>query len=151
MLQGKRPKIAKGSEEKFESHFAANLASNQKNKLFGFQTLQYTVSEACGTVDIKVLNKTGNECSIGIRTVDKGAKAGKDYVAIPKSDQIVRFNKGEASRIVSINIIDDEQWNEDREFYVELWSPETKQALFEVDCKTVVLIIDDDKPGNLAF
>ena len=36
MLQGKRPKIAKGSEERYESNFASNLATNQKNELFGF-------------------------------------------------------------------------------------------------------------------
>jgi len=42
------------------------------------------VSEACGTVDIKVLNKTGEEMSIGVRTKESGAKENKDYYSIPK-------------------------------------------------------------------
>jgi len=70
MLQGKRPKIDKGSDEKFESNFASGLSKDQRNEYFGFQTLQYTVSEACGNVDIKVLNKTGAKNTIGIRTKD---------------------------------------------------------------------------------
>jgi len=42
------------------------------------------VSEACGTVDIKVLNKTGEEMSIGVRTKEIGAKEDKDFYAIAK-------------------------------------------------------------------
>jgi hypothetical protein len=50
-----------------------------------------------------------------------------------------------------VRIIDDEQWNEDREFVVELFDVSNGSAIDAGDCRTIVLIIDDDKPGNLAF
>lgn len=56
-MTGKRPKIKKGEDFKQESNFATNLSSTVRNPLFGFHTLNYTVSEACKTVNLKVLNK----------------------------------------------------------------------------------------------
>lgn len=89
--------------------------------------------------------------SIGVRTKEIGAKEDKDFYAIAKDKQALHFRKNESHKIVKIEIIDDEQWNEDREFHVELYDLEFGNALPEIDCKTIVLIIDDDKPGNLAF
>lgn len=50
-----------------------------------------------------------------------------------------------------VEIIDDEQWNEDREFEVELFNPATNEAFDQRDTKACILIIDDDKPGHLTF
>jgi len=105
------------------------------------------VSEACHFVEIKVLNKSGQQSSIGVRTVEATAKPGKDYISM---DQKLEFKNGEEFRAVKIEIVDDEQWNEDREFQVELYEIGGK-ALQELDTRCNVLIIDDDKPGNLAF
>jgi len=59
--------------------------------------------------------------------------------------------EGEAERLIPVHIIDDEQWNEDREFMIELFDLETGNVIDAADCRSIVLIIDDDKPGNLAF
>jgi len=50
-----------------------------------------------------------------------------------------------------VEVIDDDQWNEDRDFLVELYNSATQEPFKERDCTTEVLIIDDDKPGNFAF
>lgn len=91
MLQGKRPKIKKGEIFKSETNFASRLHSNNRNPLFGFHTLSYTISEACKTVEIRVLNKSGGEGKVGIRTKDKTAKDKKDYVGIPEGSQLLNF------------------------------------------------------------
>lgn len=128
MLTGKRPKISKGEEFKNESNFASNLGEKMRHPTHGFHTLSYTVSEACKNVEVKVLNKSGSVSQIGIRTKDVSAKAGKDYHAIPEAEQKIVFNEKEEMRIVKISIIDDEQWNEDREFGIELFDLDNKNG-----------------------
>ena len=92
---------------------------------FGFHTLNYTVSEACKKIKIKILNKEGNASEVGVRTKDATAKAGKDYDAIPEANQKIEFKQGEAEKEILIQIIDDNQWNEDREFEIELFDSKT--------------------------
>lgn len=79
------------------------------------------------------------------------AKEGKDYKPIDADRQIITFKDKEEFQIIKVEIIDDEQWNDDREFAVELYNPENNQAFPDRDATTNILIIDDDKPGNLAF
>lgn len=47
--------------------------------------------------------------------------------------------------------MDDDAWEPDENFYVELYDPKTDAKLPGEDTKTTVTIIDDDKPGNLTF
>lgn len=61
------------------------------------------------------------------------------------------------SRPVIIN--DDDNWEPDEDFWVQLYEPsdpssvpiENAVPLIGADTKTIVTIIDDDKPGSLAF
>lgn len=90
---------------------------------------------------------------IGCRTIEvegdqKGnAKAGHDYDLY---DQPVAFD-GEASKKVEIGIIDDDEWEPDEDFYVELYDRDTSKRIQGDDAKTRVTILDDDKPGFLCF
>jgi len=54
---------------------------------------------------------------------------------------------------VSIKIVDDDNWEPDEDFYVELYDPESaaKERLPGEDTRTRITIIDDDRPGILAF
>lgn len=47
--------------------------------------------------------------------------------------------------------MDDDDWNPDKELALELYDPETKFKLTHKDTRTIVTIIDDDKPGFLSF
>jgi len=40
--------------------------------------------------------------------------------------------------------MDDEEWEPDEDFFVQLFDAETNQALPEEDCRCRVTIIDDD-------
>ena len=116
-----------------------------------FPCLHYSVSEGAGMLRVKIQNKSGNKFSVGVRTVDAEATSPKDYIAI---DQVIdfeggRFGKKEAE--VQIKIIDDENWEPDEDFFVELYDIATGQKLNGEDTRSRITIMDDDRPGMLAF
>lgn len=76
--------------------------------------------------------------------MDDQAKAGEDYQELI---QTLNFNDGEAFQVVEVFINDDENWEPDEDFWVQLFSPDTQQELRGADTRTRVTIIDDDKPG----
>ena len=60
------------------------------------------------------------DAKIGVRTreVPGGAKPGKDFTPI---DYAIDFSSGKEWADVDIEVIDDEQWEPDKEFKVELY------------------------------
>ena len=55
-----------------------------------------------------------------MRTRDDTAVSPKDYQAIQTE---IQFGKREIEKKIEIPIIDDEEWNPDLEFWVELFNP----------------------------
>lgn len=96
------------------------MKESYKNAQFGFECLHYAVSEGCGSLKIKVLNKTHGAASVSIRTKDGDAKANEDYVPLT-FDAKVPFKSGQTESEVIIKIIDDDEWEPDEDFYVELF------------------------------
>lgn len=82
-----------------------------------------------------------------MRTVDGDAKNNEDYIGI---DQVVNFKHGQQEAEVIVKILDDDDWEPDEDFYVELYDDESKRLSGE-DTRTRVTILDDDKPGVLVF
>ena len=148
ILSGKKKEIAKGEILKQEHAHAENIDDREKNPHFGFYCLHYSVSEASGTIKIKILNKTGKKGSVRVRTIDAEAIAGDDYEAI---DELLKFNEGEKEKYVSIKINDDDNWEPDEDFFVQLYDPASNIELTGIDSRTRVTIIDDDKPGQICF
>ena len=146
-LSYKKEAIQKGTILRRENKSANLLADHQKNPLFGFSCLHYSVSEAAGALRIKILNKTKQAGKVGVRTIDGEAKGNDDYIPI---DQIVNFKSGQAEAEVKVKILDDDEWEPDEDFYVELYDDESKRLPGD-DTRTRVTILDDDKPGVLVF
>jgi len=84
----KKEAIAKGTILKRENRSADSLEDHQKNDMYGFSCLHYSVSEAVGSLRIKIINKTKAAGKIGVRTVDGEACAGDDYIGI---DVVIEF------------------------------------------------------------
>jgi solute carrier family 8 (sodium/calcium exchanger) len=116
--------------------------------MYGFSCLHYSVSEASGSLKIMVLNKTGVAGQVRVCTQDDAAKAGEDYEAV---DTLLNFAKGEKQKFIEVLIKDDDSWEPDEDFYVQLFDPETQEELEGRDTRTRVTIIDDDKPGAIYF
>jgi hypothetical protein len=95
-----------------------------------------------------VLNKTKQSGRVRVLTKDDGAKSGKDFDSV---DMVLDFKAGESSKMVKITIHDDDNWEPDKDFYVLLVDATSKAELEGQDVKTRVTIIDDDKPGQIAF
>lgn len=58
---------------------------------------------------------------------------------------------GQSEYVIEVEIIDDDQWEPDEDFLVEIYDAETKERLTGADTQCRVTIIDDDEPGMLAF
>lgn len=93
-----------------------------QNEFIKFKCLHYSVTESNGTVDITVVKHTDKDFTFGYRTIDDSAQAGKDYKAV---DQVVTMSKKQTEHLLQIPINDDEEWNPDLDFFVELYDPET--------------------------
>lgn len=149
MMTGKRKLIAKGEIVKDELLRAEDIAESERNPHFGFQCLHYSVSESSGHIRINVVNKQGVACSVRVKTEDKEALAGEDYEAV---DTILEFRDGENVKHVDVKIMDDDAWEPDEDFYVQLMDAGTGGSnLSGKDCRTRVTIIDDDQPGQVSF
>ena len=116
--------------------------------IVGFKCLHYSVSEGIGKLNVKFINKTGMEMEVGVRTVDLTANAGEDYYAI---DEIISFGDAQKEQYVEVKIIDDDTFEPDEDFYIEIYDPETGERLPGSDTRTKITIIDDDKPGKFGF
>ena len=149
-MAGRKQVVKKGEIFKSENVMAARIDDKLKNENFGFKCLHYSVSEASQFIEIVVLNKTRDPSEVGVRTINGEAIDGEDYHGI---DQVLEFNKGETEKKVRVQIIDDEGWEPDEDFYLELYDPtnNSKTRLKGEDTKTTVTIIDDDKPGIISF
>ena len=144
MMSGKRAVIAKGEIMKQEHAHADLIDDKLKNESFGFKCLHYSVSEASGSIQIIVHNKKGQAGTIRCCTIDAEAKAGDDYEEVREN---LVFAQGETTKFITVKIRDDDNWEPDEDFFVQLYDPNTLEELKGADTKTRVTIIDDDKPG----
>ena len=148
MMAGKKPIVAKYEVIKLEHAQADALEDRVKNPNYGFKCLHYSVSESSQKLTIPILNKNKTAGSIRVKTVDAEAKAGEDFEPV---DRVLEFKQGEAQQQVDIIIHDDDNWEPDEDFFVQLFDPINGTELDGQDTKTRVTIIDDDKPGQICF
>jgi len=78
------------------------------------------VSESCGFVELTINKKVMHEITIGFRTVADTAHAPKDFTHV---DQHLHFGPRDFEKKIRVYIVDDEEWNPDLHFYVELYDP----------------------------
>ena len=124
------------------------ISEDKKNPKFGFSCLHYSVSEAAGAIKIKILNKSKTAGSVWVRTKEGDAQPDLDYKHI---DEEVVFKSGQVEAEVPVQIVDDDGWEPDEDFYVELYNKNSQDRLVGDDTVTRVTILDDDKPGMLVF
>lgn len=89
-----------------------------------------------------VLNKKKKPGQVRVMTVDGGAKAGDDYGMV---DKVLTFAEGEPLQMVNIDIMDDDEWEPDEDFFVQLYDVKSRIVLSGADTRARVTIIDDDE------
>jgi len=71
-------------------------------------------------------------------------------------DEIITMGRKENEKKVQIPIVDDEEWEPDLDFFVELYDPnkdskDGADRLVGEDTRCKVTILDEDFPGTLGF
>lgn len=115
------------------------------NEEIGFKSLHYSVSESSKWVTIGIKNKTKKDITVGIRTIDDTALAKDDYIPIDETITV----PAEQLYNQKIEVVDDDGWEPDEDFFVELYDVKTSKRLEGDNTRTKITILDDDKPGVL--
>lgn len=117
-----------------------------------FDQQYYSVMENEGPVRLSV-RRSGNihsEVSVEYNTADGTALDEQDYVS---SRGIVVFEAGQVEAAIEIDIVDDDDFYPDRQFYVGLHLPFNPRKTCVLGRYTVadITIVDDDTPGTFSF
>jgi solute carrier family 8 (sodium/calcium exchanger) len=121
----------------------------------GWECARYAFLENCGYAKL-ILTRTGPDnvqATVKYRTRDGTATSKEDFEA---AEGVVTFEAGQTQAVLKIKILDDNAYEENEEFYVDLSDPEVCDnsscpvRLSELS-SVVVVIIDDDDPGILRF
>lgn len=90
------------------------------NPIVGFKCLHYQVTESSGAVEITIVKKCAQEITVGYRTVADTAYAPKDF---SHTDEKITLGPKEYEKKILIPIVDDDEWEPDLDFFVELYDP----------------------------
>ncbi|XP_060922107.1 solute carrier family 8 member 4b isoform X1 [Limanda limanda] len=102
--------------------------------IFTFECASQKVSESVGVMEVKVLRTSGARGLVAVpyRTVDGTARGGEDYEL---SSGKLEFQNDETMKIIEVKIIDDEEYEKNKSFTIELGEP----VLLEIGQKHVLL------------
>ncbi|XP_063294253.1 sodium/calcium exchanger 1-like [Pelobates fuscus] len=95
--------------------------------IFSFEADSMRVSESIGTMRAKVVRGSGARGKVVIpyRTSEGTAKAGEDYLEVAGK---VEFQNDETTRFIEIQVIDDEEYEKNKNFFIELGEPEMQRG-----------------------
>ncbi|CAN8003002.1 unnamed protein product [Ixodes hexagonus] len=126
-------------------------SENKDVALIEFNASSCAVLEKAGKVDVIIRRKGKIDCpaTCRVETIDGTAVAGEDYMDLR---QMVLFQPGEIQRKVTVQIVDDNQWEPDETFFLRLSLPlESSNVMLGRKSVMEVTIIDDDEPGMFEF
>lgn len=114
-----------------------------------FEPGHYTVMESCKEFEVRVVRRGDFSftTTVNFETEDGSAEAGTDYVA--KKGTIV-FAPGVVEQHFSIEVIDDDMFEQDEHFYIRL-SNVSEPAILATPKVCTVMILDDDHGGIFGF
>jgi len=119
-----------------------------------FCAANYSVIESIGTLKTHV-QRSGDisqKVCVDYRTRDGSAVSVEDFVPI---EGRLLFDIGEVQKVLPVQIVDDTSYEEDEEFYIDLFNPSCSSTCCKVvvgENKTATIsIVDDDMPGVISF
>jgi len=128
------------------SHVSDAVKATERHVEFTANAWGFLENAKVGEVKLMRHGTTDEPIEVNYETKDGTAKAGKDYQA---ASGVVKFAKGEAEATVQVTIIDDDEYEQDEDFYIELSAPSAGK-LGEL-YTTSITIINDDMPGVVGF
>lgn len=90
--------------------------------VFHFEEKEMSIPEAIGDMEVKVIRSSGARgvVKVPFHTVDSSAKCGKDFELV---NHEVIFDNDETEKVIHIKIYDDEEYEKNEVFYIELEEP----------------------------
>lgn len=121
-----RKQVAQGSQSRREfvrlknkevqvAHEKISVAN--PNPKCCFKNLRYSVVESSGAVRITLQKHCEEPMKIRVRTEAGSAKSPEDYTEM---DDILLLEKGVCEHEISVKVLDDEIWEPDKEFSVQI-------------------------------
>ncbi|XP_077285688.1 sodium/calcium exchanger 3 isoform X2 [Arctopsyche grandis] len=113
-----------------------------------FEPGHYTVMENCGEFEVRVVRtgETEEACSVDFHTEDGTAEDGSDYIG---KKGTLTFEPGETEKRFTLEVIDDDVFEEDEHFYIRL--SDARGVTLASPSLATVMILDDDHGGVFAF
>ena len=107
-----------------------------------FNKASYLFKESCGIAKVEVIRRNGSDGAVSVcwKTIDGSAINGKDYRG---GTGKIEFQHGEMSKLIEIPLIDDDVFENDEKFHIELYDP-TGGAKLGQRIRTVLTIVNDD-------
>ncbi|KAF2361476.1 Sodium/calcium exchanger membrane region [Trinorchestia longiramus] len=125
-----------------------------ENAIIDFHAASCAVMEDIGKfkVEINRSGRTDNVARVRVESIEGTATEGQDYIEV---NEIITFDRGEVSKTVEVEIINDNQWEPDEEFYLRLSMLHEKEEREGVQLGRInimeIVILNDDEPGVLQF
>ena len=146
----------KGSYESFSKGKTEKLSSHEPGKCYiEFQTDAISVLENAGKFPVTLVRSgdTGSEVSVQVDTMDGTAVAGEDYVALHR---VINFKVGESEMELVMEVLNDDAWEPDEDFYVKLSYPtncseSSQKYKFGKNKILTITTLNDDEPGTFQF
>ena len=168
VLKAKHEKLEKISSSigdvKLELKDMEEFDDPNQTKVY-FEPFHYIVKENCGSVFMNIARSGGdsnNTVFVDFRTEDGTAKAGEDY---EKTEGTICLRPGDMQKTISVVIIDDDIFEEDEHFSVQLGNVRVAGPDGDLVRNTYrgppgklgkhssaeITILDDDYPGVFGF
>merc|ERR1712106_1110724 len=139
---------------------------------FMFDPPHYTVMESVGTFEVTVVREGGDlntAVQVDYKTEDGTASSEGDYI---EAVGTLTFGPGETSKTVTLEVLDDDMFEEDEHFYIRISNLRRKDAIpfgqikaknadgsssMQASCQlgtahmATIMILDDDHGGFFGF
>uniref|UniRef100_A0A8D3DLP4 Solute carrier family 8 member 4b n=1 Tax=Scophthalmus maximus TaxID=52904 RepID=A0A8D3DLP4_SCOMX len=133
-----------------ENHTATvTIYDDDHAGIFTFESASQRVSESVGVMEVKVLRTSGARGLVAVpyRTVDGTAKGGEDYELASGK---LEFQNDETMKIVKVKIIDDEEYEKNKTFTIELGEPVLKVNKWEREVNKPLVGAEDEEVAKMG-
>lgn len=125
-----------------------------ENAVIDFHASSCAVMENIGTFKVEITRsgRTDNIARIRVESIEGTATEGQDYVKI---NEIITFEPDQLTAQVEVEIINDNQWEPDEEFYLRMSLLSAREEREGVQLGRIsimeIVILNDDEPGVISF
>lgn len=125
----------------------------EEKSIIEFHSSTAAVMESIGIYKLNVIRhgRLDNTVKVRVETIDGSAVAEEDYKPL---DETLTFEPNERSKEIGLEIVDDNQWEPDEEFFVKLTlipGKESEKVRLGRTSIMEITILNDDEPGTVQF